>query len=112
MNWHPGHIIPIVNVFWTVSDSLLRLEDVIANEYLPQFYVPSVYEKNKNVKKMYRLSIITKNEKAIPRTNLLYLGKTTVHKVENEDENPFNVSWKDFENYIIDDYLEWICMKK
>ncbi len=111
MTWHPGHIIPIVNVFWTMSDTILSLEDVIANAYLPQFYVPAVYEKNKSIRKMYRLSIITRKEKAIPRNNLLYLGNSTVHKMDNEEVNPFNVSWKDFEKYIIDDYLEWICMK-
>lgn len=107
MTWHPGHIIPVVYVYWIVSDSIMTLEEVVKNQLLPQFYLPSVYERDKSIKKLFRLSIITKSAKTIPDKQLKFLGNYIVNNVEGEDLSPFSVTWKDFEQYLIDDIAAW-----
>ena len=107
ITWHPGHIIPVVYVYKTVSDSVLSLADVIGEDYLPQFYLPIAYEKDHTIKRLYRLSIITKSARSVPKKQLSYLGNCKINPVEGEDPDSYNVTWKDFEQYLIDDMKAW-----
>lgn len=106
--WHPGHIIPVIYVYWIISDKILTLKELNELSFIPQFYVPNVYKNNPNKKILYRLSVIETSPRTIPKKQLTFLGNLcSVNNIENEDSYQYAVNWKNFENYILDNFNDW-----
>lgn len=106
--WHPGHVIPVVYFYWIMADCLLGISDIQALEYIPQFFTPRAYKNNPNRRIQYMLSILSTSSRAVPRRNLTFIGHLkNVKRMSNEDCNSYQVSWKNFEKYIIDDFQAW-----
>ncbi len=106
--WHPGHIIPVVYFYQIVSEKILTLKEIVKLPYIPQFYTPKAYKDNPNMQKLYRLSFLSTSKRIIPNKQLTFLGNIeTVKHIDNESLNSFDVSWKDFENYIVDNFQNW-----
>ena len=106
--WHPGHTIPVVYVYWTISKLLLSLGQIQKHEYLPQFYKPIVYENNPAMSKKYSLALICTSARIIPKKRLTYLGNIeNIKMIGSEDPSAFHVAWKRFDKYMVENYLNW-----
>ena len=106
--WHPGHIIPVVYCYNLLEDRLLSIQDLKNTEYLPQFFNPEVYIKNPSKKILYLLALLSTSSRVIPENQLTFIGNIqNVERINKEDINPYQVYWKDFERYIIDNFLKW-----
>ncbi len=91
-----------------MADCLLGISDIQALEYIPQFFTPRAYKNNPNRRIQYMLSILSTSSRAVPRRNLTFIGHLkNVKRMSNEDCNSYQVSWKNFEKYIIDDFQAW-----
>ena len=108
-SWWPGHIIPEVYVYNAMSDKELSLDELREVDYLPQFYVPSVYIKKPSFRVLYGLALICTSSRVIPKKNLRLVGNIGMAtRIENENqEGPYKVDWKRFEEYMIKNYLNW-----
>lgn len=108
INWHPGHIIPVVYVYRTLSPVLLSVKELQNIEFVPQFYTPQSYESNPGSKKLYQLALITTSAKAIPQNKLEYVGNIGyISHISGEDPNPYAVNWKDLEEYSLENFKLW-----
>lgn len=108
INWHPGHIIPVVYVYRTLSPVLLSVKELQNIEFVPQFYTPQSYESNPGSKKLYQLALITTSAKAIPQNKLEYVGNIgDILHISGEDPNPYAVNWKDLEEYSLENFKLW-----
>lgn len=106
--WHPGHIVPVVYFYKIISDNLISLEKLKNTEYIPQFFTPVVYKKNPKKKKLYLLELLCTSARTIPHKKLHFIGNLQhVRRIDEEDLNPYSISWKDFENYIINNFRDW-----
>lgn len=106
--WHPGHTIPVVYVYWVISKQLLSLDQIQAREYLPQFYKPIAYEKNPSMSKKYSLALICTSERSIPKKRLTYLGRLeNIKMIGSEDPSAYHVAWKNFDKYMLENFLNW-----
>ena len=106
--WHPGHTIPVVYVYWVTSKELLSLDCLQKQEYLPQFYAPIAYRNNPGMKRKYSLALLCTSARAIPKKKLTYLGNVGCIKTfDNDDLNAYPVAWKDFDKYMIKNYVAW-----
>ena len=106
--WYPGHIVPVVYFYWVIGEKLLHLEELKTVDYMPQFFNPNVYKNNPDRKMMYRLTLLNTSSRVIPKKQLTFLGNIRgVKHVDNEDSNSYQVSWKDFEKYIIGNLQKW-----
>ena len=106
--WHPGHVIPAVYFYWSVSDNLLDINTLKEIEYIPQFFTPSAYKSNTSMRKLYLLSPLSTSSRVIPKNNLIYIGNLeSVKRIVDEDTNPYYVHWRDFEEYIIGNFRKW-----
>ncbi|MBO7364420.1 MAG: hypothetical protein J6U26_03710, partial [Lachnospiraceae bacterium] len=73
-----------------------------------QFYKPIAYVNNPGMKKQYLLTLLNTSSRIIPKSQLTFLGNIgNIQRVDNEDLNSYNVSWKRFETYMIDIYKAW-----
>lgn len=105
--WHPGHTIPVVYFFRTVSDELVSIEQLKEAGYLPQFFVPAVYEKSPDRKRLYRVALVCTSARSIPK-KLLYMGNMgAVCPIKNEDMNAYALQWKRFDSYVIQNISNW-----
>lgn len=106
--WHPGHVVPVVYFYRVTGDKLLCLEELKTIDYIPQFFIPEVYEKEPERQRLYLLKLLSTSPRGIPDKQLTFMGNLEkVKRMDNEDPNPYKVSWKDFERYIIDDFKAW-----
>lgn len=106
--WHPGHTISVVYVYWVTSKELLSLDCLQKQEYLPQFYAPIAYRNNPGMKRKYSLALLCTSARAIPKKKLIYLGNVGCIKTfDNDDLNAYPVAWKDFDKYMIKNYVAW-----
>ena len=106
--WHPGHTVPTVYFYWVIGDKLLSLEELKNVDYIPQFFTPKAYENNKGRKMLYRLTLLSTSSRVIPKKQLTFIGNIKdVKHVENEDPDSFQVSWRDFEKYILKNFENW-----
>lgn len=106
--WHPGHTIPVVYVYWTISEQLLSLDQIQQYEYLPQFYKPVAYKNNPGLSMKYSLALIFTSARTVPKKRLTYLGNMEeVRLIDGEDPNAYHVGWKNFDKYMIENYLSW-----
>ncbi len=106
--WYPGHIVPEVYFYKRLDTELADITELRDSEFVPQFYVPEVYEKNPNRKKQYLLTLLNTSSRVIPKKQLTYLGNMGhVERMTNEDLDSFEVYWKDFEEYMIKNFKNW-----
>ena len=50
--------------------------------------------------------------KVIPKKNLIYMGNIgNVDEIDEKTLTPYAVGWKEFEEYIIQNILEWNAYK-
>ena len=106
--WYPGHTIPVVYVYWVVSQELLSLEQLQKREYLPQFYTPIAYRNNPGMNRKYSLGLLCTSARSIPKKKLIYIGNVgSIKAVDNEDPIPYHVAWKKFDKYMIENYIAW-----
>ena len=106
--WHPGHIIPIVYFYWIITDELLGIEELKKFEYIPQFFTPTAYKKYPNMLPHYLLSFLSTSSKVIPKKQLTFVGNISgVKRMKNEDCDSYEIKWKKFEKYIIDNFQIW-----
>ncbi len=107
--WYPGHVVPIVYVFKKVDSSLSDVNSLIGKEYVPQFYKQIAYEKQKALKKKYALLLLSTSSRVIPQNKLILLGNiSNIKRIAGEDPVPYAVNWKSFEEYMIDNFKEWL----
>lgn len=108
--WHPGHRIPVVYFYWKISDRILHLDELEELSYIPQFFSPEAYKRSPQRAVKYSLALLNTSAKAIPQKQLTYMGNVgKPERMTNEDPNPYPVSWKDFEKYIVDNFRAWGC---
>lgn len=116
--WHPGHIVPIVQVYKWIGNDIPSIEKLSGFDLLPAFYTPLVLTKFPNKTLDYEIKLLSESEKAIPLDNLMFLGN-----LPGDDLIPFRghdywtgyggVGWESskyntkLEHYIIDMYLAW-----
>ena len=75
---------------------------------MPQVYAPQAYINNPKLKKRYRLTLLNTSMKVIPKKNLIYMGNIgNVDEIDEKTLTPYAVGWKEFEEYIIQNILEW-----
>lgn len=107
-SWHPGHIVPVVYFFRMLADKPVELEVLKDVGYIPQFFIPAVYEKDPDCKRLYRVALISTSARVIPK-KLIYLGNLgPVVPVEDEDPTAYVVLWKRFESYTIKNLGNWM----
>lgn len=67
------------------------------------------YKNNPGMKKQYLLTLLNTSSRAIPKNQLTFLGNVgNIKRVDNEDLNSYNVNWKRFETYMIDNFKAWL----
>ena len=107
--WAPGHIIPLVYFYRKVDDTLSNLDALKTVGYVPQFYKPNAYQNNPDSKKLYLLGLLNTSSRVIPKEQLTYLGNIgEVARMDRENRNPYEVSWKRFDEYMIRNLNAWI----
>jgi len=108
MVWHPGHIVPVVYFYWIMADRLLSIEELKNIDYIPQFFTPNAYNRNPKLLKQYSLSLLSTSVRVIPKKQLTFVGSMEkVMHIDNENPTSYQVSWKDFEKYILDNFKIW-----
>ena len=106
--WYLGHNVPVVYFYRITGDHLLSLEELKHVDYIPQFFLPEVYKRDPERKKLYLLQLLSTSSRVIPGKRLTFIGTLqTVEHMDGEDPNPYEVGWKDFEKYIIDNFHAW-----
>ena len=107
--WHPGHVVPIVYFYNIISDKILSLSKLEQYDYMHQFYKPIAYKNNPSLKHQYLLELVITSNKTIQNSQLTYIGKINdIKRVKDEDtENCFCVAFKELDDYIIKNYLDW-----
>ena len=107
-NWVNDCVIPIIYVYWVISDKVISVEELENIGYIPQFTVPEVYLHTKTRPERYRLSLLSTSSRVIPKKNLTYIGKADL-RAPLEEPSLFSTfkAWKDFEEYIIKDFQNW-----
>lgn len=107
-DWYPGHIIPVIYVYRAISDGILSIPELQTKDYIPQFYTPEFYKKNPSMPPLYLLALLSLSARVIPNSQLTFIGNVKMTKrIEGENQNPYHVSWKDFEKYMIDNFKTW-----
>lgn len=92
-----------------VDDVLSDITSLSNIDFIPQFYKPIAYENNPRMKKQYLLTLLNTSSRVIPKNQLTFLGNIgNVKRVDNEDSNSYNVNWKRFETYMIDNLQAWL----
>ena len=106
--WNNECVIPIVYVYWVISDDILSIEELERIGYIPQFTLPKVYVNTRTRPEKYRLSLITTSSRVIPKKKLTYVGNIDL-SVPLEEPSPFSTyrSWRVFEKYIIENFQNW-----
>lgn len=107
-NWSIGHIIPMVYVYWVMSDKLMTVEELKDIGFIPQFLVPKVYENNPNIPIDYSLVLLNTSARVVPKNNLTYIGNIGITEpLVISDLTSYHTAWKDFEEYIIKNFQNW-----
>lgn len=106
--WHPGHTVPVVYFFKMLSERPVTLDALKGTSYIPQFFIPEVYQKAPNRKRLYRVALISTSARVIPK-KLIHLGNIgPIFPVEDEDPTEYVVLWKRFESYTIKNLGNWM----
>jgi hypothetical protein len=107
--WHPGHIVPMVYFYKKIDDVLTSIDSLDGIDYIHQFYKPIAYENNPNMKKKYLLTLLNTSPKVISKNQLTFIGNIKdVKRIDDEDLNSYNVNWKHFETYMVDNFKAWL----
>lgn len=107
--WYPGHVVPVVYFYKKVDDVLSDITSLSNFVFIPQFYKPIAYKNNPDMKIKYLLTLLNTSSRVIPKSQLTFLGNIgDIKRVDNEDLNPYDVNWKCFEKYIIDNFKAWL----
>lgn len=117
--WHPGHIVPVIQVYKWIGGCIPCLDELSNIDLLPAFCTPLMLNNLQNKTLSYKIKLLSESEKAIPNDNLKFLGN-----LPGDDLVPFqgheywtgygDVGWESskynnkFEHYIIDMYLAWL----
>ena len=60
------------------------------------------------MKIQYALTLLNTSSRVIPKKQLIFLGNVgDIKRIDNEDLNSYNVTWKRFETYMIDNFKAW-----
>lgn len=106
-SWSPGHVVPVVYFFGTLAEKLLELDVLKDVGYTPQFFVPEVYAKNPDCKRLYRVALISTSARVIPK-KLIHIGNIgPIIPIEDEDPSEYALLWKKFESYTIKNLKNW-----
>jgi len=116
--WWPGHIVPVVQVYKWIGDTIPSMEMLSNFDLLPASHNPSMLSRFPNKKLDYEIKLLSESEKMIPTENLTFIGN-----LPGDDLIPFrghdfwtgycDVGWETskyntkFEHYVIDMYLAW-----
>lgn len=107
--WYPGHIVPVVYFYKKVDNVLSDVNALNNVGFIPQFYKPIAYKNNPGMKIQYALTLLNTSSRVIPKKQLIFLGNTgDIKRIDNEDLNSYNVTWKRFETYMIDNFKAWL----
>ena len=115
--WHPGHIVPIVQIYKWIGYDIPAIDELKNYELLPAFYKPEALPKLSKPLD-HEIKLLSESEKSIPTDKLTFLGN-----LPGSDLIPFlghdywtgyyGVGWENgrypmtFERYVIDMYLAW-----
>ena len=109
--WWPGHIVPVVHIYKWIGDVLPNISFVENLTLLPQFFKPTVYKNINDDEILYRLVLLSTSRRVIPHNNLFFIGNLqsneNLSKPKRERTESYQCNWKDFEEYTIDNYLNW-----
>lgn len=114
----PGHIVPVVQVYKWIGETLPKLDDIKTMDLLIQNFIPETLLYKPNIEPQYSVKLITTSKKKLPVDNLVFLGNIagndlTGFKGHNYLTGYIGVGWdgqgynNSFEKYIIDRYLAW-----
>lgn len=107
--WYPGHIVPVVYVYKKVDDAMSDMDSFKNIGFIPQFYEPTAYKNYPEMKVQYLLTLLNTSPRVIPKNQLTYLGNTgDVKRIDGENQNSYDVNWKRFEKYMIDNFKAWL----
>lgn len=116
--WWPGHIVPEIQIYKWTGDTIPQLCEISDKKLLPVFFSPEVYEKDPDRKPEYKVMLISKSKREIPKDNLTYLGNLsgndlTPLQTDRNRTGYFAIGWESsksnmkLEHYFIDTYLMW-----
>ena len=106
--WYPGHIVPVVYFYKKIDAVLSDITSLSNVDFIPQFYKPIAYKNHPDMKTQYLLTLLNTSSRVIPKNQLTFLGNIgNIKRVDNEDLNSYNVNWKRFETYMIDNFKAW-----
>lgn len=67
-NWHPGHIVPIVQVYSWIGTEIPSLAKIYSKPIMPSCFTPPYKGENR-----YLYKLLSTSERAIPKDNLTWL---------------------------------------
>lgn len=116
--WYPKHIIPVIQVYCWIGETVPALNELKEIPVLPSFEKPNVFLRNQSSSLEKNIKLICESEKSIPKDNLIFLGN-----LPGDDLIPFRgheywtgygpVGWESskynhkLEHYVIDMYTAW-----
>ena len=110
--WDDYHIIPRVHVYNLITDELLKLEEIVEHDYLPQCGLHHRKKEELTYFGDYFINFINTSNRVIPKNNLIFIGNNPNY-IEFPDNYPnvirlyCEMRWKEFEEYIINVYINW-----
>lgn len=106
---HQGHLVPVVYVYKKLDSAISDIGSLSGADYIPQFFSPIAYKRAPSMKKLYLLALLITSKRDIPEKQLSYLGNIgDVRRVDKENLEPWLVRWKQFEEYMIDNFKAWL----
>ena len=117
--WSPGHIVPVVQVYKCIFDTVPKLEELKDKELLEQGFLSTAILYKPDIEKQYYIKLLSTSERVIPKDRLTYLGNLPGDDlIPFREGNPWgiytNVGWDGtgwnnlFEKYILEMYLSWV----
>ena len=99
---------PTVYVYNKLFDEIPTEEQLKGVKYLPQFYKPSVYERNVDKKILYKCDMWIQNSTKRYIKDYIYIGNNKKYLIpNNEDDDSYFCCIKRFEEFQVEFYNKW-----
>lgn len=72
--WWPGHVIPVIQIYDSISDTIPSIDDLTGLAILPAWDDAETMERCARWDAGYKVKLICESEKGIPQDNLTFLG--------------------------------------
>ena len=115
---HPGHIVPVIQLYKYVGNELLSINDLEKIDLLEIGFFSTALKFYPNSKKIYNATFINTSRKVIPKNNLIFVGNLPGSDLTEFTKDGVAISypalaWENtkynntIEKYFIEMYLSW-----